>query len=262
MIKIAAWNVNSLRVRLNHLKDWLTLEQPDILALQETKLEDPYFPIMELAEAGYQAIYRGQKTYNGVAILSRIPGQLLNDHIPGYDDPQRRLLTVHYGELVVVNVYVPNGASLDSDKYQYKLDWLSHFNTYIRALMADHSKILILGDFNIAPEDRDVHDPKLWEGSVLTSPTERALLIQLLECGFTDAFRLFDQAPASFSWWDYRGGSFRRNHGLRIDLILLSQSLRSACAGCRIDREPRKREQPSDHAPVLAEFDNTKIKLV
>ena len=253
-MKLATWNVNSLKVRLPHVLDWLAANQPDVLCLQETKLEDVNFPHQEIAAAGYQAIYSGQKTYNGVALLARMAGQEVVNAIPGFEDAQKRVLAATYGDLRVICAYFPNGQSLDSDKYQYKLRWLQAMTDWLRQELANHPRLALLGDYNIAPQDRDVHDPKAWEGNVLVSPPERAAFEGLLALGLQDAFRLFDQAEASFSWWDYRMAAFRRNLGLRIDHILLSTPLAGNCKACWIDKGPRKLERPSDHTPVVAEI--------
>lgn len=254
MLKIATWNVNSLRVRLPQVLDWLQTHKPDILALQETKLTDNQFPIGIIQAAGYHATFAGQKTYNGVALLSRVEGCDVIRDLPGLTDPQRRLLGATYDGLRVLNLYVPNGATVDSEKYQYKLNWLNQLHNYVYDSLNHHSHVIVLGDFNIAPEDRDIHDPKAWEGSVLVSQPERAALQKLLKLGLHDTFRLFEQPAESFSWWDYRGNAFRRNHGVRIDLILASTPLSSACTASMIDITPRHSERPSDHAPVIATF--------
>ncbi len=255
MLKVATWNLNSLRTRLPQVLDWLIQEQPDLLALQETKMADPEFPVDSFREAGYQSYYCGQKTYNGVATLGKLAGEVILTELPGFEDPQRRVLSVRYGALTVVNVYVPNGSEIGSDKYEYKLRWLKHLQAYIERLLHETAQVLLLGDFNIAPEDRDVHDPRAWEGKVLVSAPERASFQELLAEGLKDTFRLFEQGVGSFSWWDYRAGGFRRNHGLRIDLILASHPLAARCIACWIDKGPRRKAQPSDHAPVVAEFD-------
>ena len=255
MLKIATWNVNSLRVRLPHVLDWLAAHGPDVLALQETKLPDKDFPAAEIEKAGYRAVYAGQSAYNGVAILSRSPAEDVITDPPGLDDHQRRVLAATIAGVRVVDLYVPNGQSVGSEKYVYKLEWLDTLTGYIRDAMAEHPRLVVLGDFNIAPEERDVHDPALWKGHVLFSDPERAAFQRLLDLGLSDTFRLFEQPEREFSWWDYRAGGFRRNLGLRIDHILGTPAMRDACRSCRIDREPRKRERPSDHAPVLAEFD-------
>jgi exodeoxyribonuclease-3 len=254
-MQIATWNVNSLRVRLPQLLEWLAANQPDIVALQETKVLDEAFPASEIAAAGYQVAFNGQKTYNGVAILARTPLSESVLEIPSFDDQQRRVLAACCGGVRVVNLYVPNGQSIASDKYEYKLRWLKALRVWLRAELAQYPRLLVLGDFNIAPEDRDVHDPAAWSGSVLVSEPERAALGELLQIGLADVFRQFDQPPQTFSWWDYRAGSFRRNHGLRIDLILASTLLAARCTGSRIDKLARSGERASDHAPVIASFD-------
>ena len=255
-MRIATWNVNSLRVRLPQLLEWLGSQAPDVVALQETKLVDEAFPAAELLAAGYRSACAGQKTYNGVAILARTePGAVLRD-IPGYDDPQRRVLAATVGGgLRVINLYVPNGQSVGSDKFLYKLGWLRAVHHWLRRELAAHVQVLVLGDFNIAPEDRDVHDPAAWVGSVHVSPEEREALQALLSLGLIDVFRKFEQPPRSYSWWDYRAGAFQRNNGLRIDLLLASAPLAERCKACTIDREPRRVERASDHTPVIGTFD-------
>jgi exodeoxyribonuclease-3 len=253
-MKIATWNVNSLNVRLPQVVAWLAEAQPDVLALQETKLVDDKFPAAEIAAAGYQVVFSGQKTYNGVAILSKQPATEVVKDLPGLDDPQRRILTALYGDVRVLNLYIPNGESVASDKYQYKLDWLDKLIAYVAAEIKRYPKLVVVGDFNIAPEERDVHDPQLWTGRVLFSDPEREAFQRLLATGMCDTFRLFDQAEQQYSWWDYRMNAFRRNMGLRIDHILASTPLCDQCRSCVIDKAPRKNERPSDHAPVMAEF--------
>ncbi len=253
-MKIATWNVNSLRVRLPQVLQWLAAAQPDILAVQETKTVDAQFPVEELAAAGYSAVFAGQKTYNGVAVLSKTPATEVVTDIPNFGDPQRRILAATVDGVRVVNLYVVNGAEVGSDKYAYKLDWLANVTAWLQQQAAAYPQLVVLGDFNIAPEDRDVHDPAAWAGQVLCSDAERAALQAIQSLGLQDTFRLFTQADKSFSWWDYRAGGFRRNHGLRIDLILASQALAERCQACVIDREPRTWEKPSDHTPVIAEF--------
>jgi exodeoxyribonuclease III len=252
-VKLATWNVNSLKVRLPQVLDWLAANQPDVLCLQETKLEDANFPVAALEGAGYRAIFSGQKTYNGVALLGRMEGTDIVSAIPDFADVQKRVLAASYGEVRVICAYFPNGQSLDSDKYLYKLQWLEALTAWLRQEVARYPKLALLGDYNIAPEDRDVHDPKAWEGQVLVSPAERAAFAGLQALGLTDAFRLLEQPENTFSWWDYRMAAFRRNMGLRIDHILLTPALAASCNACWIDRAPRKLERPSDHAPVVAE---------
>jgi exodeoxyribonuclease-3 len=254
-MEIATWNVNSLRVRLAQLLEWLAAHRPDIVALQETKVLDAAFPAAEIAAAGYQVVFNGQKTYNGVAILARTPLSAAVIEIPNFDDHQRRVLAASCAGVRVVNLYVPNGQAPGSDKYEYKLRWLTALHSWLRAELAQYPQLLVLGDFNIAPEDRDVHDPAAWAGSVHVSEPERAALGELLQLGLLDVFRRFDQPPQSFSWWDYRAGAFPRNHGLRIDLILAAAGLATRCTGCRIDRLARSGQGVSDHAPVIASFD-------
>ncbi len=254
-MKIASWNLNSLRVRLPQVLDWLAQEQPDLLALQEIKLTDDKFPNAEIQASGYHALYAGQKTYNGVAILSRAEGTEVITDLPGLDDPQRRVLGATYGVLRVLNLYVPNGQEVGSDKYRYKLDWLDKLAALIEEEVKRYANVVVLGDFNIAPDDRDVHNPEAWEGKILCSGPERQALQRLLSLELNDTFRLFDQAEKTFSWWDYRLHAFRRNMGLRIDLILASQALTATCSSSRVDKIPRGWERPSDHAPVVAEFD-------
>ena len=256
LFKVATWNVNSLRVRLPHVLQWLDSEQPDVLALQETKVEDKNFPLEALAETGYHATYAGQKTYNGVAILSKQPVASVLTDIEGLDDPQRRILAVTVAGVRILNLYVPNGSSVDSDKYQYKLSWLQQMTQHIQHEQAQHDRMIVLGDFNIAPADVDVHDPAAWEGQVLVSDKERDALQGILAAGFVDSFRQFEQAEASYSWWDYRAAGFRRNRGLRIDLVLSSAALAEQCVECSIDKQPRALERPSDHAPVFAVYDH------
>jgi len=253
-MKIATWNVNSLRVRLSQLKEWQATEQADVIALQETKTQDSEFPVEELRELGMHVAFNGQRTYNGVAILAKTPLQDVVPDIPGFADEQKRVLAATINGVRVINVYVPNGQSLESDKYQYKLRWLEALHDYVEAQLRQYPKLVLLGDFNIAPTDDDVHDPKAWQGAVLVSEAERAALQRLLSLGLRDAFRLQTQPAALFSWWDYRAAGFRRNAGLRIDLILLSQQMSDTCSRCWIDIAPRKLERPSDHAPVLLQL--------
>jgi len=253
-VRIATWNINSLRVRLDHVCTWLQSTQPDLLALQETKAKDDDFPFEAFEEIGYRALFSGQPTYNGVALIARQIGQETATELDGFDDPQRRVLAATYDNLRVMNLYVPNGQTVDSEKYQYKLEWLTALSRQLPKEIEEHENLVLLGDFNIAPEDRDVHDPAAWEGKVLCSAQERAALNGILELGFSDTFRLFEQNDSSYSWWDYRAGAYRRNRGLRIDLILASAQLARRCTACHIDVAPRGWERPSDHTPVVADF--------
>lgn len=255
-MKIASWNVNSLRVRLPQVLEWLDQNPVDVLALQETKMQDADFPQEEIETAGYQVVFSGQKTYNGVAILAKSEITDLITEVKNLADPQRRILMATVGGVRIVNLYVVNGSEVGSEKFAYKLDWLEKVTTHIEQEVKKHKKVVVLGDFNIAPEDRDVHDPEMWAGKILCSNEERGKLNKLLELGFADTFRLFDQEEKVFSWWDYRGGGFRRNHGLRIDLILASEALGKQCKSSIIDKTPRSWERPSDHAPVVADFDS------
>ena len=254
-MKLATWNVNSLKVRLPHVLDWLAAQQPDVLCLQETKLEDRVFPAAELAAAGYQSVCHGQKTYNGVAILSRQPLHDVRRAIDGLDDPQARLIAATVGGLRVVCGYFPNGQAVGSDKYAYKLRWLAALREQLEGELAATPELVLLGDFNIAPEDRDVHDPAAWRDQILCSDAERAAFADLIGLGLKDAFRLFEQAERTFSWWDYRMMAHQRNMGLRIDHILVGEVLAGRCRACSIDRAPRRLERPSDHAPVVVEID-------
>jgi len=253
-MKIVTWNVNSLKVRLPQILEWLTEHQPDVLCLQETKLEDVNFPATEISAAGYQNIFSGQKTYNGVAILSKTPASEIVTAIPGFVDAQKRVLAATIAGVRVINLYIPNGQSVDSDKYQYKLGWLEALIVWLADELARHPKLAVLGDFNIAPDERDVYDPKAWEGQVLFSLPEREAFRRLVNLGLADSFRLFEQPDKIYSWWDYRMNAFRRNMGLRIDHILLSPELAETCKSCTIDKEARKAERPSDHTPVIVEF--------
>ena len=251
-MKLATWNVNSLKVRLPHLLDWLPAARPDVVCLQETKLEDAKFPRAEIEAAGYRVAFSGQKTYNGVAVLSRAPLEDVQIGIPGFEDEQKRVLAATVQDTRVVCVYIPNGQSVDSDKYAYKLRWLDALIAWLRDELARHPRLALLGDYNIAPADADVHDPAAWAGNVLVSAPERERFRALEALGLQDAFRLFPQEDKSYSWWDYRQAAFRRNLGLRIDHILLSPALAQSCSACVIDKSPRKLERPSDHTPVLA----------
>ena len=253
-MKLATWNVNSLRVRLPHLLDWLAANSPDAMCLQETKCDAEAFPAAELSAAGYCALHHGQRSYNGVAILTRRDAAETCRGIPDFADDQSRVLAADYGGVRIVCVYVPNGQSVGSSKYEYKLRWYEALTRWLQAQLQVHPRIAVLGDFNVAPDERDVHDPAKWEGQIHFSLPERAALKRLFEIGFADAFRLFEQPEKSFSWWDYRMLAFRRNLGLRIDHILLSAALAAECRACTIDVAPRKLERPSDHAPVVCEL--------
>ena len=253
-MKLAAWNVNSLKVRLPQLLEWLSTRNPDVVCLQETKLEDHNFPREEIEAAGYQVAFSGQKTYNGVALLAReTPTDVVcgNPHFP---DPQKRLIAATVGDIRIVCAYFPNGQAVGSEKYEYKLAWLTALERWLSEQLATNPKLVLAGDFNIAPEDRDVHNPAAWAGQILCSDPERDAFKQLLALGLKDSFRLFEQPEKSFSWWDYRMLGFQKNQGLRIDHILLSTPLAEHCVAASIDREMRKLERPSDHAPVTAEI--------
>lgn len=253
-MRIATWNVNSLKVRLPHVLDWLAANPVDVLCLQETKLQDGDFPQAGLQAAGYHSIFSGQKTYNGVAVLSRTPAGDVQYGLPDFPDEQKRVIAATVDGVRVVNVYVPNGQSVDSDKYRYKLAWLAALRDWLRQELTRHPELVLLGDCNIAPEDRDVHDPAAWQGNVLVSEPERQEFRDLLQLGLRDSFRLFVQPDRSYSWWDYRMMAFRRNLGLRIDHILVSEPLAARCRSCVIDKAPRKLERPSDHTPVILEL--------
>jgi exodeoxyribonuclease-3 len=253
-MKIATWNVNSLKIRLPHVIDWLAENPVDALCLQETKTIDEKFPVDALREAGYHAAFQGQKTYNGVAILAPL-AQPLGDvvfGIPGFEDDQRRVISATVNQVRLVCAYFPNGQAVGSDKYAYKLRWLEALIAWLAVEIGQHAATALLGDYNIAPEDRDVHDPAAWVGQVLVSEAERKAFEALVALGFRDTFRMFEQPDKLYSWWDYRMLAFRRNMGLRIDHILVSPSLVPRVTACVIDRAARKREQPSDHAPVVA----------
>ncbi|MES0872814.1 exodeoxyribonuclease III [Sinimarinibacterium thermocellulolyticum] len=253
-MKIATWNVNSLRVRLPQLLDWLAACPVDVIGIQETKLVDEAFPHAELAAAGYHAVHNGQKTYNGVALLSRLPITDVVRDLPGFADEQRRVIAGTVDGVRVINVYVVNGQAVGSDKYHYKLRFLEALRRYVAEELSRYPELAVVGDFNIAPAPEDTHDPAAWEGQILCSEAERDGLRALLALGLKDGFRLFEQPPQSFSWWDYRQAAFRRNMGLRIDHVLLSPPLAARCVQCWIDTAPRRLERPSDHAPVVAEL--------
>jgi exodeoxyribonuclease-3 len=253
-MKIATWNVNSLNVRLPHVLEWLSANEPDVLVLQEIKQLTEAFPTDVFAEAGYRSIANGQKTYNGVATLCRQePLDPVMD-FPAFEDPQRRILATTINGVRIIDLYVPNGQAVGTEKYEYKLSWLEALRGFLKTELEKHPNLVVLGDFNIAPEARDVYDPEKWRDAILCSPPERKALGKLLKLGLSDVFRQFDQAEKSFSWWDYRGAGFRRNAGLRIDLILANPAMTEACRASFIDKEPRTWERPSDHTPVVAEF--------
>ena len=254
-MKIATWNVNSLKVRLPHVLDWLRTHEPDALVLQEIKQVTDAFPADEFAAIGYESVASGQKTYNGVAVICRAaPLDPLTD-FPGFEDPQRRILATTIDGTRVINLYVPNGSEVGSEKYAYKLEWLAALRGFLSTELEAHERLVVLGDFNIAPKDEDVYDAEKWGDAILCSPPEREALQALLDLGLTDVFRNFEQPEKTFSWWDYRAAGFRRNAGLRIDLILASAAMNEACRASYVDKEPRALERPSDHAPVVAEFE-------
>jgi exodeoxyribonuclease-3 len=257
-MKIATWNVNSLKVRLQHVIDWLATSEVDVLCLQELKLPDEKFPRAELEAVGYKSWFAGQKTYNGVAVLVR-DGLAVDDHdvvrnIPGFEDAQQRVVAVTVAGMRVISAYFPNGQAPGTEKFAYKLKWLDALHDWLAAELEGHPQLALLGDYNIAPEDRDVHDPAAWLGQNLVSPEERAQFVRLVELGLSDSFRRFEQPERAYTWWDYRMLGFRRNAGLRIDHILLSAPLAGRCIGCEIDKTPRGWEQPSDHTPIIAEL--------
>ncbi len=254
-MKIASWNVNSLNVRLPHLEQWLRDASPDLVGLQETKLEDDRFPDTALASLGYRSVFAGQKSYNGVAILSRVPALDVQVGIPGFDDEQKRVIAATFGDLRLVNLYVVNGQDVGTDKYAYKLRWLEAVHRWLQEELQRHPKLIVLGDFNIAPDERDVFDPKKWgDDHILTSTAEREALRRLCALGLHDGFRLHNDEGGIYSWWDYRMGGLRRNLGLRIDLTLVSDALRAQAVASGIDREPRTWERPSDHAPAWVQL--------
>ena len=252
--RLATWNVNSLKVRLPHLLDWLGHNRPDLICLQETKTVDENFPAEALHAAGYSAVYSGQKTYNGVAILSRSAATQVSTGISHFPDELKRVIAASVNGVRVISVYAPNGQAVGSEKYAYKLRWYAALASWLSQELQTHRRLAVLGDFNVAPEDRDVHDPKRWEGEIHVSAPERAAFGKLLQLGLADAFRLFPQPEKEFSWWDYRLNAFQRGWGLRIDEILLSPELAALCTACSIDRGARGRERPSDHAPVIADL--------
>ncbi|UCG74063.1 MAG: exodeoxyribonuclease III [Chromatiales bacterium] len=253
-MRVASWNVNSLRVRQEHVTQWLADQAPDVLGLQEIKMPTADFPVEAFQAVGYHAVVNGQKTYNGVALLSRHPPEDVSLDLPGLPDSQKRVIAATYGELRAINLYVPNGQSVGSEKYEYKLSWLDALKAYLEEELIRYPRLVVMGDFNIAPDDRDVHDPETWRDKVLCSGPERERLAGLLSLGLQDSFRLFEQPKAVFSWWDYRAAAFRRKMGLRIDLLLVSSALAKECSASNVDIGPRRLERPSDHAPVYADF--------
>jgi len=253
-LRLASWNVNSLRVRLPHLLDWLKDAKPDVACLQETKTEDEHFPVSEIRGAGYHAVYCGQRAYNGVAILSRAEIRDVGHGIPNFPDDPKRCIAGTVNGLRIVCLYAPNGEAPGTDKYAYKLRWYDALARWMRDELPARPDLALLGDMNIAPEDRDVHNPKRWQGKIHVSEPEREALRKVMAVGFADAFRLFEQPEKQFSWWDYRLKAFERGWGLRIDLALLAPAIARRCTGCTIDIAPRKRERPSDHAPVIVDL--------
>lgn len=254
-MKIATWNVNSMNVRRPHVIEWLQAHEPDVLVLQEIKQVTEKFPVDDLRALGYHSVASGQKTYNGVAVISKTPATDTVVDFPDLEDSQRRILASTIDNVRVIDLYIPNGSEVGSEKYAYKLGWLASLHRFLEAEMQQHEKLVVLGDFNIAPADEDVHDPEKWGEAILCSPAERQALRGLIDLGLTDVFRKFDHPEKIFSWWDYRAAGFRRNAGLRIDLILTSDAMTHRCTACFVDKEPRAWERPSDHAPVIAEFD-------
>ncbi|MCH9694980.1 MAG: exodeoxyribonuclease III [Gammaproteobacteria bacterium] len=253
-MRIATWNVNSMNVRKSQVIEWLQTHEPDVLVLQEIKQETEKFPRDELQEIGYHSVASGQKTYNGVAVVSKTEASDPVFDFPDLEDPQRRVLASTVNGIRIVDLYIPNGSELGSEKYEYKLRWLASLQRFIKAELEQHEKLVVLGDFNIAPADEDVHDPEKWGEDILCSPSERAALADLIDLGLSDVFRKFEHPEKTFSWWDYRAAGFRRNAGLRIDLILTSPVMTAACTASYVDKEPRAWERPSDHTPVVAEF--------
>ncbi len=254
-MKIATWNVNSMNVRQAQVSQWLQSHEPDVLVLQEIKQVTEKFPSEALMELGYHSIANGQKTYNGVAVVSKtVPTDPVTE-LPGFEDTQRRVMACSIDGVRVIDLYVPNGSEVGSEKYEYKLGWLASLRDYLDSEMQQHQNVVVLGDFNIAPADEDVYDAEKWGDAILCSPLERQALRAVLDLGLTDVFRKFDQPEKTFSWWDYRAAGFRRNAGLRIDLILTSAPMTASCTASYVDKEPRAWDRPSDHAPVVAEFD-------
>ena len=254
-MKIVSWNVNSLKVRLEHVLTWCADNQPDVLAIQETKLTDENFPEDEIKAAGWHVVYAGQPTYNGVAIISSSPATDVITDIKGLDDPQRRILAATIDDVRIINLYVVNGSEPESEKYVYKMHWLEQVTLFIEQQIQEHENVVVLGDFNIAPDERDVYDPEYWRDKILCTDKERAKLDGILDLGFDDSFRLLHDDAGHYSWWDYRMGGFPRNLGLRIDLILTNEPMSEMLTSAYIDKHPRTWERPSDHTPVITEFD-------
>ncbi len=254
-MKVASWNVNSLNIRLEHVLQWLSDESPDILALQETKTTDDAFPFKAINKAGYEVVFSGQKAYNGVAIIAKSSPENIITDIPGLEDPQRRIIAATIDDVRIINLYVVNGSAPGTEKFSYKMNWLTHVTEFINEQIACYGDVIVLGDFNIAPDDRDVHDPIKWKDKILCTKDERSALNQVLDLGLQDSFRLLHDDAGFYSWWDYRMNGFARNHGLRIDLILCTDEMSEALTASYIDLEPRKWQRPSDHTPVIAEFD-------
>ena len=254
-MKITSWNVNSLKIRLDQVLDWMEANGPDVLGLQETKLTDDKFPVEAIEAAGYRAAFAGQPTYNGVALLSRSPAEDVRTEIPGFEDPHKRTIAGTFDGVRVINLYVVNGKAVGDEKYDWKLKWLDAVTRWIESELEQHDDLVVIGDFNIAPEDRDVHDPEEWHEKILCSSAEREALNRILSLGLTDSYRLFDQPDRVYSWYDYRQLAFRRKRGLRIDLALVSEALKPKVTASTIDLEPRGLERPSDHAPVSVELD-------
>ncbi len=249
-MKIATWNVNSINVRLAQVLDWITANQIDVLAMQETKVIDELFPVDAFKLMGYHICFSGQKTYNGVAIISRSQLLELCKYNPFFQDEAQRVIAATIDGIRVINLYIPNGQSVGSEKYLYKLAWLKAIHQFLKEELAKYSKVIVMGDFNIAPADIDVYEPLVWEGNVMVSQQEREAFQSMLALGFVDTLRHAHPEPGLYTWWDYRQGAFRRNRGLRIDHILVSQSLLTGCGAVTIDKIARQSERPSDHAPV------------
>lgn len=255
-MKIATWNVNSINARMTHLADWIAAADPDVICLQETKCVDESFPYQEIFDLGYYSAFYGQKSYNGVAILSKLdPADVVKGFPEDEEDSHKRLIAATIGSVRVVNTYIPNGSELWSDKFKFKLDWLQRLRRMFDDDYELNENVLLCGDFNVAPDPLDVWNPAAWEGHIHFSRPERAAIHFVKQWGFVDVFRLLNGDVREYSWWDYRAGAFQRNQGLRIDHIWTSPALAEKCTGVWIDREPRKQDRPSDHTPVIAEFE-------